>query len=188
MATAVNKPAPLGDPSFDDFFVLLGVSAQQYPPSQWVVNSPALSSLIGNGSENEPDIPKRYWIISPPSSQNLREMTNAEKAVVDASGSGLSALKQQKIIELETASAEYVRSKYSNELMLFFQQLLPTRSGPRLVALNTWFDWAASVLSATGNAERSVLGAPNADAVNAVTVDFAPFDLSDPHTSLADIT
>ena len=81
MATVVNKAAPDGDPSYPDFQVFLSANTPDFPPAQWVRNSSNLDGLIGTGTDTDPQVPKRYWIVDPPSSQNLREMTPAEKLV-----------------------------------------------------------------------------------------------------------
>jgi hypothetical protein len=91
MSTAVNKPAPAGNPAFADFFVELSGNTPDFPLAQWVVNSPNLPALIGNGSGNDPQVPKRYWIVDPMSSQNLREMTAPEKVAADTNPTTLAA-------------------------------------------------------------------------------------------------
>lgn len=189
MSTVVNKPAPTGDPTFEDFYVQLVANTPDFPPAEWVRNSPNLAALIGAGTPTNPDVPKRYWIVDPINSQNLREMTAPEKAVVDTDVPALAAAKATQIALVENDNQAYLLTRYTQFLQTAFQQLEPSATGQQMVALNGWFAWVESVYQGTGAAEVLINAAADIPAVQAITVDYPTlFDGSDPLLTLIDAT
>jgi hypothetical protein len=187
MSDVVNKAPPDGDPAFAPFFTLLAANTPDFPPGQWVRNSPNLPALIGTGSPDNPQAPKRYWIVDPPTSQNLREMTAPEKAIVDGAPAELAAARATKRVELHAAATAYVGSRYSADLQLIFQQAQPVATGTRGVELSAWFAWLTTVYSATKAGEVAVNAAASVPAIEAVSVSYATFDGTDPLTLLTDV-
>lgn len=184
MSDVVNKAPPDGDPNFPPFFTLLSANTPDFPPAQWVRNSPNLAGLIGSGSPDNPQVPKRYWIVDPPNSQNLREMTAPEKAAVDGNPSELAAARAVQKVRLEQAAVSYVNSRYSAELQLIFSQLEPAANGAQATALGNWFQWLETVYSATRAGENAVNAATTVPAIQAITVSYAAFDGTDPLLTL----
>ena len=182
MSTVVNKAPPDGNPAFPSFHVLTSANTPDFPPSQWVRNSPNLAGLVGSGTPDAPQVPKRYWIVSPSNSQQLREMTPAEKAVVDGSGTQLSAARATQIAVLRQRASDYLASRYDEFLQRAFQQAVVRATGPRQVSLNAWFDWLTTVYSANKAGELAVAAAVTVPAIQAVTVNYVPFNATDPLT------
>ncbi len=187
MSTVVNKAPPDGDPAFPSFHVLPSANTPDFPPQQWVRNSPNLSGLIGTGTTENPQTPKRYWIVSPSNSQNLREMTPAEKAVVDGNPAELAAARSVRIAVLRQQVSDYLASRYDEFLQRAFQQAVVRATGSRLIALNAWFDWLTTVYSANKAGELAVAAAITVPTIEAVTVNYVPFDATDPLTSFLSV-
>ena len=188
MSSVVNKPSPTGDPAFPDFYVQLSANTPDFPTAQWVRNSPNLAALIGAGTPENPDVPKRYWIVDPIGSQNLREMTAPEQAAVDGSAPELAAARASKTRELQLLAVGYLTSRYTSELQLMFQQLWVSANGPALVALNGWFAWVETIYAAVATAQATADVAATVPLVEAVSVNFSVFDGTDPLTTLQDVT
>ena len=187
MSTVVNKAPPDGDPAFPSFHVLPSANTPDFPPQQWVRNSPNLSGLVGSGTIDDPQVPKRYWIVSPTNSQNLREMTPAEKAVVDGNPAELAAARSIQVALLRRLISEYLAGRYDEFLQKAFQQAVVPATGTRLTSLNAWFDWVTTVYSANKVGELAVAAAITVPAIQAVTVNYVPFDASDPLTSFLSV-
>jgi hypothetical protein len=184
MSTAVNKPAPAGNPAFPDFFVELSGNTPDFPLAQWVVNSPNLSALIGSGSAITPQIPKRYWIVDPVSSQNLREMTAPEKTAADTNPTTLAVERAQRKQALTSQAHALIESRYTAEQREEFTQIRQRAGGGQLVALNNFFDWLVAMYTVLGNALDAVDAASSVPLVQAVTANYTAPLAADPLLTL----
>lgn len=188
MGTVVNKPAPTGDPNYPDFATSLSANTPDFSLTQWVVNSANLAGLIGSGTPSNPQVPKRYWVMDPVSSQNLREMTAPEKAVVDASASALSTARGKRKGELADQAESFLTSRYKPIEREAFVELLARGpdAGDRAAVL-AYIDWLTTFYVALGAALAAVDAAATVLLVEAVTLNTAPFVTSDPLTTLAGV-
>lgn len=188
MGTLVNKAPPDGNPAFPAFHVLSSANTPDFPPSQWVINSPQLRPLVGTGTIDNPQTPKRYWIVSPPSSQNLREMTAPEKAVVDGNASEVASARTVQVQFLRQQVNDYLASRYEPHLQHVYQQLVVRATAARLTNLQAWFDWLTTIYSATKVAEQAVAAAATVPAVQAISVNYAAtFNATDPLTRFTSV-
>ena len=185
MSVVVNKPQPDGDPAYPAFAALLSANTPEFSQAQWVVNSPNLEALIGSGTPQSPQVPKRYWVVDPLASQNLREMTAPEKTVVDSSSSELGAARSQRKGELAQQAEAFLDSRYLLIQREAFAELLVR--GPAIgdrAALLGYIDWLASFYVALGQALAAVDAATTVPAVESVVLATAPFIASDPLVTL----
>lgn len=178
MGNVVNRKAPAGNPSYAEYHVLLSVNTPDYPSSQWIVNPLALLSLIGNGTTTVPQTPKKYWIVDPPASNVLREMTPAEKAIVDQAELG--PLKAERKALLTQAAQSYLDSRYPPEVQTQLLNLRPTATGLQLQGHVAYLAWYRSVHTGLLLQTTAVDNATSSAQISAITFDPAPFTASDP--------
>lgn len=172
MATAVSKA---------DFTVLRSINTPDYPLVDWVINSPNLDTLVGvTGTDDDPEVAKRYWIVDPPTSQNLREMTQPEKDAADADLAEISKAQAKKIPKLTDQTKNFLDSRYKPSVQESFSQLRSTVSGAQETLLNSYYAWNRTLYDALNVAVTSVNAATDVLTVEAVTIDYAPFVVSDP--------
>lgn len=180
MSDVINKAQPDGDPAFSEFQIFRDANTPEFPPAQWVRNSPNLAGLIGSGSDFAPQVPRIYWIVDPPNSQNLREMTAPEKAVVDGTPSNIADARVIRKSQLDNQTFSYILGRYPTAvyqgLLLIGQQA----NGQRGQYITDWLDWTETVYDALAAAENLVDAAATVPAVEAITLDLSPFDGTDP--------
>lgn len=187
MATVVNKAAPDGDPAFTDFFTLLQANTPDFPAAQWVRNSPNLVLLIGTGTVNNPQVPRRYWIVDPPASQNLREMTPTEQAAADTDPTDLLTAQTGQKAGFENQTLGYLAGAYTAELQTQFVILAAGAVGPRALLLGSWVSWVETVLDEMATQMNAVDAATTILAVQATSLDLSPFDGTNPNITLQQV-
>ena len=186
MGNVVNRKPPAGNPSFGVFHVLLSVNTPDYPSSQWIVNPLALSSLIGNGTSSNPQVPKKYWINDPDGGNVLREMTTQEKDVVDAAELG--PLKQERKALLTQNTSSYLDGRYPSDTQLQILNLRHTATVAQQAAIGEYLDWYRSVFQGLDAALSAIDLATTSAQVSAVVFDPSTFTPSDPLFELQQAT
>jgi hypothetical protein len=171
MASAVNKTT---------FDVRRSINAPDFPLSTWVINSPNLDTLVGTGNDTNPQIPKRYWIVDLPTSQNLREMDATEKTAADANATNLARSRASKKIELQTDTDNFILSLYSLATQQELSNLRATVTGAQKAFLDGYFAWYQSIRAALNVTFVSVGAAATVPLIEAVFLNYAPFASSDP--------
>jgi hypothetical protein len=174
-ASAVNKIT---------FSVLRSVNTPDFPEVDWVINSANLDGLVGFGTDDNPDVPKRYWIVDPLSSQNLREMNQTEKDAVDVSAGPLLAAQEARKAFLQVETDAFVESRYSLSEQQNLANLQASVSGEQAEFLDSYFDWYQSVYNALSAALVSVDAATTIPTVEAVVIDYSPYIASDPEVTV----
>jgi len=172
MASAVNRS------SFQVFLRGVPRDGSGFPSSDWIINPPNLRTLIGRGSPDFPEVPKRYWIIEP--QNNLREMTASEKTAADTAPTSLAdtrALARELVLN---AASQFLENRYSSALREAFLGLRVRASGAPLVRLNAYFDWLTTLYATVQARMVDINNAPTIPTVLAVTFDPAPLIASDP--------
>lgn len=178
MGTVVSK---------SDFTILRSVNTPDFAPANWVINPAALSTLVGSGTDADPEVPKRYWIVDPPTSQNLREMTTPEKDAVDADAGVLVSVRTTKKLSLSNQTSAFINSRYSQQTRDAFAELRSTVSGEQQTLLNQYYSWYASVYDAHNAVMAQVDAASTVPAVLTLFVDYGPLASSDPELSVGTI-
>lgn len=163
-----------------DFTVLRSVNTPDYSTADWVINSANLDALVGSGTDSEPEVPQRYWIVDPPASQNLREMTQPEKDDVDADLAEVSKARAKKIPKLSQQTKNFLDSRYSPSVQASFSQLQATVSGTQKVLLDSYNTWNRTLYDELNAAITAINAATDVLTVEGITLDFAPYVVSDP--------
>ena len=176
MATAVNMTT---------LDVYRSINTPDFPTTEWVINSPNLDALVGTGSDADPQVPKRYWVISPAGSQTLREMTQLEKDAVDVSGTLLAAAKTKRKDRLQIAADSFIKGRYTDQQQQNLQNLAGTVSGAQKTLLDSYFRWYESVHAGLSTAFAAVDAASTIPAVEAVSMVFTTFIGTDPAVTVA---
>lgn len=171
MGTAVNKT---------DFTVYRSINTPDFPPASWVRNSPNLDTLVGTGTDVDPQVPKRYWIVDPPASQNLREMTAPEKAVADTDSGVVALTKSLRKAELLNETESFIASRYSASTRATFSELKSSVTGDQLLLLNTYYAWYSSVYGEHNNVVALINAATDVPTILGYSVNYTPFGTSDP--------
>lgn len=180
MADVVKREDP------NKFAVHLRANTPDFPPADWIRNPLNLAALIGSGTAEAPQVPKRYWVVDPPQSNNLREMTGPEKAAVDGAPSPaeLTAARAARKAVLTAVAEQFLAGRYDPDRQRSFLQLRQGATGQQLAALNSWLDWVRSVFEALNGRLNAVDAATTLPAVEAVSFDTSSFVVTDPGMTL----
>jgi hypothetical protein len=171
MSTAVNKST---------FEVLRSVNTPDFPPVVWVINSPNLDTLVGSGTDSNPQTPKRYWIVDVPSSQNLREMTQAEKDAIDVSVGSLSLARTERKGTVKAQTDAFVLSLYSTSDQQDLINLRSSASGEQKVFLDSFFAWYRGIYSALKVTFSQIDAAATVPAIQSISLSYTSFAASNP--------
>ncbi len=157
--------------------------AREFADPPWAEVSDAdLDPLIGALPNNtgNPLVPIRYWVFDPPASVSLREMTPAEKAVVDADAGNLAEAQLERERELRAQTEAFITSRYSADTRDEFNSVESAAVGPRAILLTTFFAWYTSVLDAEHVQAVAVRAATTVPDAQAPSIDFAALVATDP--------
>ena len=178
MSDVVNK---------ETFQVLRSVHTPEYPKTEWVRNPLNLDALIGSGTDDEPEVPKIYWVVDPPSSQNLREMTQEEKDLIEMDPVLLEELRtEQKNVVRETTRI-FLASRYSEELQRELINLGASATNGQVAILEPYFDWVQDVFLAQNDVFTQIDEESSVTEIQSLGVDYDPLIASDPGLALSDI-
>lgn len=171
----------------ENFQVILSVDVVEnpelYPSEEWLINPLNLFALIGNGSPDNPQVPKIYWIVDPPESTNLREMTQAEKNFVNPAAILNAARAEQRLV-LITQATVFVNDCYTESEQNRFLQLAACAEGSQLDAIAPYFIWYRSVMEALRARLQQTNIQQTVESIQAVNFDPLPFIQSDPRLTL----
>lgn len=178
MSNVVKRENP------NQFQVILSANTPDFPPVDWVINPVNLPVLIGNGNSINPQVPKKYWIIDPVGSSNLREMTAQEKALVDGDPQEVIDARAERQALLQQATDDFLVSRYDEGTTRHFLALRWTAVGPQLTDLNNWLNWYRTVITGLNTQLTALAAAKTVTDVTAVTFDPTVFIATDPGAKL----
>jgi hypothetical protein len=152
----------------------VGVDSAAYDTGAWL-RDPDVSALSA--------VQKKYWKVS---GDTVVEMDSSEKATVD--GSAIGGIKSGKIGGLKLQVTGYIGKHYDEGQQATINGLWNEANSNgwtnRQALCQQVMTWIDSVLTHFYAKVDEVLAATTAESVNAVTMDLAQFDASDPHVSM----
>ena len=148
-----------------------------FPNTDWSRDPSGLATLIAA------NLKARYWIFDPPGGDALREMTPAEKAVVDADPILLAAAKNTRRADLFAELSGFISSHYPGPLRTAISELRQGASGSVATALDAYFAWARRAWAAYKLAATAISAATSIPTVEGVTINYTPIG-ADPGISL----
>ena len=145
-----------------------------FPPEEGSRDPTGLEALV------TARVPRRYWAFDPPGGDALRELSPAEKAIVDADTALVEQARSERRQELFGEVASFIDRRYSDRVRGVFGELRVGATGAVLARLNEYFTWHRSVWVAYRGAITAINAATDVVTIQNVSVDIAPLIASDP--------
>jgi hypothetical protein len=125
-----------------------------------------------------------YWVVDPPESQNLREMTQPEKDIVNQDPAVLAEVKAAQKSAVGEATTAFLLSRYSQDTQDEFLILYSSATNGQRVLLDQYFCWVNCLYSAQVGLFGQIDEATSVPAVLSLVMDYSPYIASDPGITL----
>lgn len=165
-----------------NFKIHRSVNTPDYPEVSWIWNPPSLGTLIGTGTDSDPEVSKAYWVAE---ANDVREMTTLEKALVNADPEKLMACQGEAIVALTQEKDNFISHLYDSSTRDSLAHLQPTVTGEQKALLDTYFSWHRSVYDTYATAVEEVNAATSVPEVEAVNLDLSPLSASNPNVTVS---
>jgi len=153
------------------------VKGSEYDPAVWLID-PDLSAVAG--------VPNWYWKVV---GNDVLEMTAGEKAAVDAAILGNA--KGSKIRYMAVRVGEYVDKHYNKDqqasLNALWTEGVEKNFPNRNALVQSVLDWVKSVMDEFYSKKADVIAATTTAQVDAIQMDLAQFDGTDPHVTVEQV-
>ena len=167
MATVVNRTT---------FQIVESVNTPDYNPVSWLINPPGLSTLLAGA------VPVKYWKVV---SDDLAEMTQPEKDVVDTNAASVAAMILALQDQIDNDVSNYIQTRYTVTQQISFVKLytdgLRKKLTPRVEYIQDFFDWVNTVVAYGDSLKTQVAAFTSLTQASTLIENFTPFNATDPN-------
>lgn len=167
MATVVNRTT---------FQIIDSANTPDYDPALWLINPPGLDTLLASA------VPVKYWKVV---SDDLAEMTQPEKDVVDTNAASVAAMILALQDQIDTDVSNYIQTRYTVTQQVTFVKIyvdcIRKKLIPRLEYIQNFFDWTDTVIAYGDSLKNQVATFTSLTQASLLVEDFAQFNATDPN-------